>query len=174
MEFLIGRSHVSTLAAVYSAVDAVVHPFRAEGFGLTVLEAMAAAKPVILTGMGAPMDFVPPDTAYLIPATTRLCGPPCSANGTRIHLLINDEQGNKVQPQLARPCHWAEPDETALARLLRHVYTHQEEARAVGQRAREYVRQHHSWDGTYTTIKQRIAKLRNSPVARLKRTEATN
>ena len=43
----------TTLAKFYSVCDVHVVPSRLEGFGLTILEAMAAGKPVVATNIGA-------------------------------------------------------------------------------------------------------------------------
>ncbi|HVV73993.1 MAG TPA: glycosyltransferase, partial [Verrucomicrobiae bacterium] len=48
------------LPRLYAACDCLVHPYRGEGFGLPVLEAMACAKPVIVTAGGAADDFAKP------------------------------------------------------------------------------------------------------------------
>ena len=45
------------MAALYKSCDCLVHPYRGEGFGLPVLEAMACGLPVICTGGGATDDF---------------------------------------------------------------------------------------------------------------------
>jgi glycosyltransferase involved in cell wall biosynthesis len=39
------------IARLYCAADCLVHPYRAEGFGLPIAEAMACARPVIVTGI---------------------------------------------------------------------------------------------------------------------------
>lgn len=50
----IGRlENDAQLVAAYRACDAVIVPSRFEGFGYTVLEAMACGKPVIASGAGA-------------------------------------------------------------------------------------------------------------------------
>ena len=59
------------MAGLYSACDCLVHPFRGEGFGLPVVEAMACGLPVIVTGAGPALDYATDETAFLIPATTR-------------------------------------------------------------------------------------------------------
>lgn len=45
------------LAAVFRACDLMVHPYRGEGFGMPVLEAMATGLPVVVTSGGATDDF---------------------------------------------------------------------------------------------------------------------
>ncbi|MGD0050814.1 MAG: glycosyltransferase [Vulcanimicrobiaceae bacterium] len=47
-----------TLAALYRTADALLLPYRGEGFGLTALEAMACGTPAIVTAGGATDDFV--------------------------------------------------------------------------------------------------------------------
>ena len=53
---LIDRLTNQDLAAAYHACDIFVMPSRYEGFGLVALEAMAAAKPVVVSRTGAAMD----------------------------------------------------------------------------------------------------------------------
>jgi glycosyltransferase involved in cell wall biosynthesis len=60
--------HRSDMALVYSALDCVVAPSRWEGFGLMLIEAMAAGKPVIAARAGAIPEVVAEDkTALLVP-----------------------------------------------------------------------------------------------------------
>jgi glycosyltransferase involved in cell wall biosynthesis len=77
------------LRSLYGIADAYVSPYRAEGFNLPVLEAIACGTPVIVTQGGATDDFCPADVALHIP------GP----------LLPTDEQqhgvvGRYVEPDL--------------------------------------------------------------------------
>ena len=48
----------NTLAKLYSACDIYVCPSRLEGFGLTLLDAMAAGKPVIATATGSIPEII--------------------------------------------------------------------------------------------------------------------
>lgn len=45
------------LAALYRSCDALVHPYRGEGFGMPVLEARACGLPVVVSAGGSTDDF---------------------------------------------------------------------------------------------------------------------
>src|SRR5579872_4162762 len=62
------------IIAMYRAADCFVFPYRGEGFGMPMLEAMACGLPVIATAGGAADDFLDDDTAYRIPAKRRGIG----------------------------------------------------------------------------------------------------
>jgi glycosyltransferase involved in cell wall biosynthesis len=60
--------HHSDMPRVYAALDVVVVPSRREGFGLVLLEAMAAGKPIVAANVGAiPAIVIPGITATLVP-----------------------------------------------------------------------------------------------------------
>jgi 1,4-alpha-glucan branching enzyme/glycosyltransferase involved in cell wall biosynthesis len=54
------KSGSAHLKALFKACDAVIVPSRNEPFGIVVLEAWAAGKPVVATTSGGPRDFVTP------------------------------------------------------------------------------------------------------------------
>jgi glycosyltransferase involved in cell wall biosynthesis len=56
------------LPALYRAADVVVLPYRAEGFCLPALEAMACGVPVIHTAAGPTGEFCPPDAGWALHA----------------------------------------------------------------------------------------------------------
>jgi glycosyltransferase involved in cell wall biosynthesis len=59
---------VGDVAACYRQADVVVHPARWEGFGLAMLEAMLAARPVVAAHAGsAPELVVDGETGLLVP-----------------------------------------------------------------------------------------------------------
>ena len=57
-----------TMYRLYHAADAFVSPYRAEGFNLPVLEAMASGLPVLATRGGATDDFCPDPACFGIAA----------------------------------------------------------------------------------------------------------
>jgi glycosyltransferase involved in cell wall biosynthesis len=60
-------SDISTsMKSVIDAADVYLSLHRSEGFGLTLLEAMAAGKPVVTTNWSGNMDFMSTDNSVLI------------------------------------------------------------------------------------------------------------
>jgi glycosyltransferase involved in cell wall biosynthesis len=57
---------VAELASLYRTCDVLVHPYRGEGFGMPVLEAMACGLPVIVTAGGPTDEFCPDDACWRI------------------------------------------------------------------------------------------------------------
>lgn len=71
------------LASLYAACDCLPAPYRGEGFGLPILEAMACGTAVIVPEGGPTDDFVDTSCGYLLPSKfiesqhpDTLCGPP--------------------------------------------------------------------------------------------------
>jgi glycosyltransferase involved in cell wall biosynthesis len=63
---LLGAVDDATLSALYSGATAVCHPSRAEGFGLTCLEAMAAGTPLVASDLPSVREVVD-GAAELVP-----------------------------------------------------------------------------------------------------------
>ncbi len=59
------------MAALYRACDVLVHPYRGEGFGMPVLEAMACGLPTIVTAGGPTDEFCPEGAGWRIPSVRR-------------------------------------------------------------------------------------------------------
>ncbi len=76
--------------ALYLTAGAYVHPARAEGFGMTILQAMAAARPVIAPALGGHTDFASEETAFLVPARMATC--------TKDPCHVQDAQPDAVAP----------------------------------------------------------------------------
>ncbi|MGA8260699.1 MAG: glycosyltransferase [Arenicellales bacterium] len=113
---------------LYNGCDAFVLPTRGEGWGLPIIEAMACAKPVIVTRCGAHLDFVNDGNAYLID----------------VKAMVRVDDADNFDPSLDFG-EWAEPDEEHLAWLLRRVFENRDEARVLGEAARRDVVQGWTW-----------------------------
>jgi glycosyltransferase involved in cell wall biosynthesis/Tfp pilus assembly protein PilF len=137
------------LAGLYTACDCLVHPYRGEGFGLPIVEAMAAGLPVVVTGLGAALDYCDAANAYLVPAAVR-----------RFAEKRVGELETVDYPSLA------EPEPPALVESLQHILSHPEEAKAKGQAGRARVVAKLTWEHTVRAIEQRIEVLRYRPPRR--------
>jgi glycosyltransferase involved in cell wall biosynthesis len=122
-----------------AACNCYVSLHRSEGFGLTLAEAMAAAKPVIATGWSGNVDFMDADNSLLVDYTLTRVGPGAAiypADGT-----------------------WAEPDLGHAARLMRQVVADQAAAARLGVRARDDVARTLSPEVTGTAMRRRLEQI---------------
>jgi len=67
IQVLDGHLPLEQLDDLYAGADVLLSLHRAEGFGLTLAEAMAAGLPVVATGYSGNLDFMPPGSAELVP-----------------------------------------------------------------------------------------------------------
>ncbi len=119
------RMTSSGMAALYRTCDTLVHPYRGEGFALPVLEAMASALPVIVTGGGAADDFARGDSVLTVPAAPR-------------------------EVELPIPCAgvpWIlEPDQAELAERMREALEEKEALRRAGLASSMMIRSTWTWE----------------------------
>lgn len=66
----------SELMHLMAQSDALVQPYRSEGFGMPILEAMALGRPVFHTEHGASNEFCGPKDSWLIPSELRISKSP--------------------------------------------------------------------------------------------------
>lgn len=147
------------MPALLRSVDALVAPFRGEGFGLALAQAMAAELPVVATRGGPALELCGPvsgDRCVLVDATLAPCDPPPAAPtaGAAARESLRGECADTfrvsalngvtcVQPPVA----WFLPSESDLARVLRDLADPADHAdrrqphptRAMARRAREAV-----------------------------------
>lgn len=150
IEYIDRTLNDAELAGLYTACDCLAHPYRGEGFGLPIAEAMAAGLPVIVTGYGAALDFCHPDNSYLIPART----------------VQLPEKRIGERETVDYPW-WAEPDVEALKVLLRRAFTQPQEAKAKGQQGMAIIRANFTWDHAANAVRERLKILRDKPIQRL-------
>jgi len=132
----------AALAALYRGADAFVLPYRGEGFGMPLIEAMACAKPIITTGEGPAVEFCSELEGYLI-----------SARQVEV-----PEPPPPVGP-LSSEWTWFEPDVAMLARTMRHVYEHRDEAKNRGQKAAAAIELGFTWKRILPIYLERIQRL---------------
>ena len=125
--------------ALMERADCYVSLHRAEGFGLTMAEAMGLGKPVIATGYSGNLDFMDGRCAFLVD-----------------HSLVPVGQGVDIYPADGT---WAEPDLDHAAALMRRVVEDPEAAAAVAARGRARVLSQLSPEACGGRIRARLERL---------------
>jgi glycosyltransferase involved in cell wall biosynthesis len=120
---------VDDMVRVYRACDALVAPFRGEGFGVKLIDAMACGLPVIAPIYGGPADYLTPEN----------CRP------LRYSVVpVGDCLDTRLLPRGNAPV-WCEVAVDDLAAALRAAANDPEDLRRRGRRARHDVAQRFSW-----------------------------
>jgi len=121
------------MANLLRAADVYVSSYRAEGFNLPVLEAMACGVPVICTSGGATDDFTDPSLVK------------------RIHSQHARQRLNATQFGDIRV-----PDLGHLIELMRDASRNRDQMREMGARAAEHVQQTFTWDAVTGLLLERL------------------
>lgn len=122
----------------YNAADVLAYPTRGEGFGLPSMEAMATKTPVIATRFGPQFELHSEGRGYFID-------------------VEDYEPGN-----MSAFTYFAKPSWRSLAQQLSYVYTHQDEAREVAERAYKWSTLH-SWESKAKQLDQVLTRVCQSP-----------
>jgi glycosyltransferase involved in cell wall biosynthesis len=104
--------------------DVFVSLHRSEGFGRGMAEAMAMGRPAIATGYSGNLDFMPPGTSLLVDYELVPVAPGAYPEG---------------QGQV-----WAEASPEHASRLIEQLLDDPAETRAMGARAKAFMREHYS------------------------------
>lgn len=124
------------LGALLGAFDALLAPFRGEGFGVKLLDAMACGTPPICPFFGGPRDFV--DEAVAVELDYDLV--PVATGYDRAALRLGGEP------------RWAECRHDALVQTLRSALNDPARLEPLGAAARERARGRFTWRHTAERI----------------------
>jgi len=119
--------------------DCYVSLHRSEGFGLTIAEAMACEKPVIVTAYSGNMDFCNEKNSYLVGGTLK---------------TIKKNYGPYTKGNV-----WAEPNCKVAATYMRQVYENKKEAKEKAKQARKTITRHHSPKTVASIVQKQLKQL---------------
>ena len=129
------------MPSLYAACDCLVLPYRGEGFGMPVLEAMSCGLPVIVTAGGATESFVPAEAGWKIPS-----------HGIR----LGDHVGEIA---LVKNGWMLEPSKPHLGAILKFSAAHPDECRRRGACGRGVVEKRFDWGDIAATVAHRLQEL---------------
>lgn len=118
-----------------AGADGLISLHRAEGFGLTLAEAMALGTPVIATGWSGNLDFMDETCGLMIPAR---------------QVAVEDPQG------IYRGQTWAEPDIAAAAEALKRLRLKPELGRRLTEAGKRRVAERLSPEAWFATLPEPV------------------
>ncbi len=146
IEFIEDELAPSEMPGLYTACDVLVHPYRGEGFGLPIAEAMACGLPCIVTRGGAADDF---------------CG---ETESWGVQAKRVPVPGGKVGPfETVSPPWWLEPSVPDLVEKLRIAKSDHEARRSKGDAARRRIVEGFTWDKAAAIAEERLLDLASRP-----------
>lgn len=140
IEFIDSDLGFEDLAALYRSCTALVHPYRGEGFGLTIAEAMACGIPVVVPNGGACLDFCDDSVGWMLDARV------VTAN-------VGEFTASKAG------WWWLEPSREHLANALREIAADPELARRRGAVGRTRIVASFTWAHAARAAADRLARL---------------
>lgn len=110
------------MLGLHARGDCYISLCRSEGWGLGAFDAAGYGRPVIITGYGGQLDYLPEQLSYLVD----------------YDLIPVDDPG--ARRSYSEDQSWAEPRLGSGSRWMRHVFEHREEAKKRSEQLQDHVR----------------------------------
>lgn len=133
--FIENNLKTEELSSLYSSCNVYVHPYRAEGFGMPIFEAMACGIVPIVTNYGASLEYCNNDNSFLI----------------SYEYNVNKEENTFIEPNI-----------NDLKEKMRYVYENQW---LLQHKAKNCINdvQKLSWDNIFLQVDKRLKYLKDLP-----------
>lgn len=112
------------ISALHERGDCYVSLCHGEGWGLGAFDACNFANPVVITGYGGQLSYLPKESAYLIDYNL---------------ISVSDKSASYTSNQF-----WAQANINHAKKLMREVFENREVAKSKGLKLQEYVRENFS------------------------------
>ena len=142
IEYMDKQLSEEELAGLYKACDCLVHPYRGEGFGLPIAEAMACGIPVIVPDKGSCMDFCNEETAFFVPS--------------KEVTLTDKKVGNLDTVDFPW---WLSIDPNDLQKVMRFACENRTFVKEKGQKASQHILSAYTWEKCSQHVLERIKHL---------------
>ena len=116
------------ILGLHSRGDCYVSFDRGEGFGLSPFTAGACGTPIVVTGFGGSTEYAKEHNSYLV------------------NYVLTPVFGMPWSPWYRGDQLWAEPDVKHGSDLMEHVFAHQEEAKDIGSKMQDDIRNKFAWE----------------------------
>ncbi|MEP7320957.1 MAG: glycosyltransferase [Saprospiraceae bacterium] len=131
------------IANLHQQSDCYISLCKSEGWGMGAYEAAWFGNPVVITGYGGQLDFLPGDLATLLPYTLE-----------KINEKVWTEYNSDGQK-------WAEPDIQSSIELMQQIVEHQDDYKLKGQLLRTHVQVHFNEKQIIGTFIQNLEQVRS-------------
>jgi hypothetical protein len=128
--------------SLIAGATAYVSLHRAEGYGLTLAEAMSVGTPTIATGWSGNLQFMTAENSFLVPAELLPISP--------------------TTPVYAGLGEWADPDIAVAANLMQRILDEPEEAQRRAERAQLDIAKHNRLGADVAFVVDRLRSLRQN------------
>ena len=136
--------YVSDISKLYESAHVYINPSRAEGFGLTPLEALANDLVVISSDKGATVQYLSSSSAELVHSRRERCKIwPCQ--GQSLCVFPTDSGSFTKCEILHEYPSWYSMDRNSLVKTLQNTEVHLKSLGSKAIAGRDYVCEHFSW-----------------------------
>ncbi len=130
------------LLDLYNSSDCLIYPYKIEGNGRIIMQAMSCQLPVIVTGGGVSLDFCNNANSYLINCEE-----------------VEYEDFSIKEFDLKENMLAFEPDKQHLKTLINDVYANQDQAKQKAKKARETILNNFTLKNNVQSMKMTLEKL---------------